>query len=179
MDRHTAAVLPLFSSSLPSLMRAKAQPSEGSEGKRDIGPAFLPARITYFWFFVSFCSVFPCLQSHQILPSQQPYCLCILHAYYQETLQGREVICSTGLFTLNVSMYLRCKCQGSCASKKKKSSQGCVYMLYFFFPFHNEQHYCFQLRRTKRKYLLLKTFFKNELMEKPVVLIQMNYTIIR
>lgn len=135
MDRHTAAVLPLFSSGLPSLMRAKAQPSEGSEGKRDIGPAFLPARITYFWFFVSFCSVFPCLQSHQILPSQQPYCLCILHAYYQETLQGREVICSPGLFTLNVSMYLRCKCQGSCASKKKKSSQGCVYMLYFFFRF--------------------------------------------
>lgn len=133
MDRHTAAVLPLFSSSLPSLMRAKAQPSEGSEGKRDIGPAFLPARITYFWFFVSFCSVFPCLQSHQILPSQQPYCLCILHAYYQETLQGREVICSTGLFTLNVSMYLRCKCQGSCASKKKKKfPRLCLYAVFFF-----------------------------------------------
>lgn len=121
---NAVTVLPVFSFRSPcSLMRAKAQPSEGSK-RGTIGPAFLPARITYFWFFVLFCSVFPCLQSHQILPSQQPYCLCILHAYYQETLQSRDVICSTGLFTLNVSLYLRCKCQGPCASKK--SSQGCV-----------------------------------------------------
>lgn len=140
-----------------------------------IGPAFLPAKITCFCFFVLFCSVFPCLQSHQILPSQQPYCLCILHAYYQEPLQSREVIMLYRLFTLNVSMYLQCKCQGSCASKKK-FPRLCLYAV-FFFPFHNEQHYCFQLRRTKRKYLLLKTFFKNELTEKPIVLLQMNYTI--
>lgn len=60
--------------------------------------------------------------------------------------------------------------------QKKKFPRLCLYAV-FFFPFHNEQHYCFQLRRTKRKYLLLKTFFKNELTEKPVVLIQMNYTI--
>lgn len=63
--------------------------------------------------------------------------------------------------------------------KKKKKVPKAVFICCIFFPFHNEQHYCFQLRRTKRKYLLLKTFFKNELTEKPVVLIQMNYTIIR
>lgn len=120
---------------------------------------FLP-ELPIFGFSFLFCSVFPCLQSQQILPSPQPYCLFMhmLHAYYQEPLQSREVICSTGLFTLNVSVNLRCKCQGSCASKKKKVPKA-VFLCCIFFPFHNEQHYYFQLRRTKRKYLLLKTFF--------------------
>lgn len=120
---------------LPSASRGQRHsPLRALKERGTIGPAFLPATITYFWFFVLFCSVFPCLQSHQILPSQQPYCLCILHAYYQETLQSRGVmICSTGLFTLSVSMYLRCKCQGSCASKKKKFPRLCLYAVFFFF----------------------------------------------
>lgn len=119
---------------------------------------------------------FSCLQSHQILPSQQPYCLCILHEYYQENLQSCKVTCCTGPLRVKC-LYVPPLCQGSCASKKNVPKVVFIHGLYFF-QSHNEQHYYFHFRRTKRRYLLLKTFFlKNEFMENPVVLIQMNYTI--
>lgn len=155
----------------PSASWEEAQSSEGFEGRKEGLIAFLPARITCF-----VCLFFSCLQTHQILPSQQPYCLCILHEYYQENLQSCKVTCCTGPLRVKC-LYVPPLCQGSCASKKNVPKVVFIHGLYFF-QSHNEQHYYFHFRRTKRRYLLLKTFFlKNEFMENPVVLIQMNYTI--
>lgn len=84
--------------------------------------------------FVLFCSVFPCLQSHQILPSQQPYCLCALHEYYQENLQSCEVTCCTGPLHVKC-LYVPPMYVSGILCLKKKSSQGCLYILYFFFSF--------------------------------------------
>lgn len=73
-------------------------------------------------------------------------------------------------------MYLCCV-RDLVPQKKNVPKVVFIHGLYFF-QSHNEQHYYFHFRRTKRRYLLLKTFFlKNEFMENPVVLIQMNYTI--
>lgn len=73
-------------------------------------------------------------------------------------------------------MYLRCV-RDLVPQKKNVPKVVFIHGLYFF-QSHNEQRYYFHFRRTKRRYLLLKTFFlKNEFMENPVVLIQMNYTI--
>lgn len=95
------------------------------EGKKDSN-SFSSCQDYLFCLFVCF---FPCLQSHQILPSQQPYCLCILHEYYQEN--RRKVTCYTGPLRVKC-LYVPPLCQGSCASKKK-CPQGCVYTRYIFF----------------------------------------------
>lgn len=82
-----------------------------------------------------FCSVcfFPCLQSHQILPSQQPYCLCILHEYYQENVHGCKVTCCTG------RLHVKCldvppRVRDFVPQKKKKMfPRLCLYTVYIFF----------------------------------------------
>lgn len=74
---------------------------------------------------------------------------------------------------LNV-FYLPLVCQGFCASKK--CSQGCVFLYTFLllllfvllFPVQKSQNF-FSLKK--------KFFFKEQIIENPVVLIPMNYTI--
>lgn len=98
------------------------------EGRKDSN-SFSSCQDYLFCLFV----FFTCLQSHQILPSQQPYCLCILHEYYQENLQSCKVTCCTGPLRVKC-LYVPLLCQGSCASKKKKMSPRlCLYTVYIFF----------------------------------------------
>lgn len=120
----------------PSASWQEARSSEGFEGRKD-SHNFSSCH-DYLFCFVYF---FPCLQSHQILPSQQPYCLCILHEYYQENLPSCKVTCCTGLLHVKC-LYVPPRVRDLVPQKnvpKVVFIHGCVYTRYiYFFQSHNE-----------------------------------------